>query len=39
MAGLTDWNKRPKLGNWWQRMKARESFETAFSFKSPEEAA
>ena len=39
MAGLTDWNKRPKLGDWWQRMKARESFKTAFAFEPPEEAA
>jgi len=36
MAGLTDWNKRPKLGDWWQRMKARESFKAAFAFTPPD---
>ncbi len=39
MPGLTDWNKRPRLGDWWRRMQTRESFKTAFAFKPPEEAA
>ena len=39
MLGLTDWNRRPKLGDWWQRVKALDSFKTAFGFKPPEEAA
>ena len=39
MPGLTDWNKRPKLGGWWQRVKALESFKTAFAFKPADEAA
>ena len=39
MPGLTDWHKRPQLGAWWQRMKGRESFKTAFAFRPPEEAA
>lgn len=39
MPGLTDWNKRPNLGAWWERMKARQSFKTAFAFKPPAEAA
>ncbi|MDA0651791.1 MAG: glutathione S-transferase family protein [Proteobacteria bacterium] len=39
MPGLTDWNKRPRLGDWWQRMKALESFKKAFAFRPPEEAA
>lgn len=36
---LTDWVKRPKLGDWWQRIKALDSFKTAFAFQPPEEAA
>ena len=36
MPGLTDWNKRPKLGNWWQRINTRQSFKTAFAFRPPE---
>ncbi|MDH3443410.1 MAG: glutathione S-transferase family protein [Deltaproteobacteria bacterium] len=36
MPGLTDWNKRSRLGDWWQRMQARQSFKTAFAFRPPE---
>jgi len=36
MPGLTDWKKRPNLGAWWERIKAKESFQKAFSFKRPE---
>ena len=36
MPGLTDWNKRPRLGDWWRRMQDRDSFKTAFAFKPPE---
>ncbi len=36
MPGLTDWVKRPKLGGWWQRIQALESFKTAFAFRPPE---
>jgi hypothetical protein len=39
MPELTDWVKRPKLGDWWQRMQALDSFKTAFAFQPPEEAA
>jgi glutathione S-transferase len=36
MPKLTDWAKRRRLGEWWQRMQARESFKTAFAFRPPE---
>jgi len=36
MPGLTDWEKRPRVGDWWQRVQARESFRTAFAFRPPE---
>ena len=39
MPLLTDWNKRPKLGDWWQRMQSREGFQTGFTFRPPEVAA
>ena len=39
MPRLTDWNKRRKLGDWWQRMQSREAFRTAFAFTPPEVAA
>lgn len=39
MPLLTDWNKRPKLGDWWQRMQSREGFQTGFTFTPPEVAA
>lgn len=35
MPGLTDWDKRPRIGDWWQRMQARDSFKTAFAFQPP----
>ena len=31
---LTDWDKRPRLGDWWARIKARESFRKAFAFRA-----
>ena len=39
MPALTDWDKRPRLGDWWQRTKDLESFKTAFAFKPPAEGA
>ena len=39
MPGLTDWAKRPRLGGWWERMQARDSFKIAFAFRPPEAAA
>lgn len=39
MPGLTDWNKRARLGDWWRRMKGRGSFKIAFAFRPPEEGA
>lgn len=36
MPGLTDWEKRPGLGAWWERIQAKKSFQKAFSFKRPE---
>jgi glutathione S-transferase len=33
-AALTDWDKRPRLGAWWERVQARESFKTAFAFRA-----
>ena len=33
-AALTDWDRRPRLGAWWERIKARESFRTAFAFRA-----
>ena len=38
MPGLTDWTKRPKLGNWWERMQARQSFKIAFAYRPPEKS-
>jgi glutathione S-transferase len=35
-AALTDWDKRPRVGAWWERVKARESFKTAFAFRAEE---
>tara|TARA_R110000787_G_scaffold93981_13_gene196516 strand:+ start:30 stop:770 length:741 start_codon:yes stop_codon:yes gene_type:complete len=31
---LTDWDRRPRLGAWWARIKARESFQKAFAFRA-----
>ena len=31
---LTDWDRRPRVGAWWERVKARESFKTAFAFRA-----
>ena len=36
MPGLTDWVKRPRLGDWWSRIKELSSFQKAFAFKPPE---
>ncbi len=36
MAELTDWTKRPRVGNWWKRMQNRKSYKTAFAFRPPE---
>lgn len=36
MPGLTDWVKRPRLGDWWDRIKQLRSFQKAFAFKPPE---
>jgi len=36
MPGLTDWVKRPRLGDWWKRIKERDSFRKAFAFKLQE---
>ena len=33
MPGLTDWIARPKLGDWWTRTQALESFKKAFAFR------
>jgi glutathione S-transferase len=38
MPALTDWVKRPRLGDWWERTKQLESFKAAFAFKPPEAA-
>ncbi len=36
MPRLTDWVKRPNLGDWWTRTKELESFQKAFEFRPPE---
>lgn len=38
MPALTNWVKRPRLGDWWERTKQLESFQKAFAFKPPEAA-
>jgi glutathione S-transferase len=38
MPGLTDWVKRPRLGDWWNRIKELSSFQKAFAFKPPEKS-
>lgn len=35
LTALVDWTARPALGDWWDRLRARESFKTAFAFKAP----
>ncbi|MBT3990655.1 MAG: glutathione S-transferase family protein [Rhodospirillaceae bacterium] len=32
---LVDWSKRPKAGDWWQRVQARPSYQTAYAFENP----
>lgn len=36
MTKLVDWSKRPRVGNWWERMQDREAFKAAFAFTPPE---
>lgn len=31
---LTDWDKRPRVGDWWRRVQARDSFQKAFAFRA-----
>ena len=35
---LVDWSVRPAIGGWWARLKARPSFDLAYSFKNPNAA-
>lgn len=35
MEALVDWNKRPKAGDWWSRVQARPSYQTAYAFQNP----
>ena len=32
---LTDWQARPRVGAWWQRIQDTDAFKTAYSFKAP----
>ena len=32
---LVDFDKRPCVGNWWQRIKSRAAYQTAYSFQDP----
>lgn len=36
MPALSDWVKRPYLGDWWERMQTLKSFQKAFAFRPPE---
>jgi len=35
MDELIDWDTRPKAGDWWRRVQARPSYETAYAFQNP----
>jgi len=35
METLVDWDKRPKSGEWWERIQSRESYQTAYAFQNP----
>jgi glutathione S-transferase len=35
MEALVDWTKRPKAGDWWSRVQARRSYQTAYAFQNP----
>jgi glutathione S-transferase len=35
METLVDWNKRPKAGEWWERIQLRNSYQTAYAFQNP----
>ena len=35
---LVDWTRRPAVGGWWARLKARPSFAIAYSFQDPNAA-
>ena len=34
---LIDFKKRPKIGSWWEKVKSRESYQTAYAFKNPDD--
>ncbi|MBT7267232.1 MAG: hypothetical protein HN884_10190 [Rhodospirillaceae bacterium] len=35
MDALMDFSKRPKVGEWWERVQARPSYQEAYAFENP----
>lgn len=36
LENLVDFTNRPRLGDWWRRLRARPSYETAYAFQNPD---
>ena len=36
MDRLVNFGKRPKVGDWWGRLRARNSYDTTFAFQNPD---
>ena len=35
VEALTDFTKRPRVGDWWSRVQARDGYKTAYAFENP----